>query len=376
MIEQPALEFSVDQRQVLESVRTWLGTGEKILTFGGFAGTGKTTLIKEIVSWLPNTAVVAYTGKAVSVLRRKGVRKAQTLHSLLYRVCGEDEEGDPIFSRRMTLETPDLRAPDLVIVDEASMINQRMHEDLEILARKILYVGDHGQLEPIGYDPGLMKDPIIKLEKIHRQAEGSEILRYAHHLRKGMDPFDWDKPSEDSDVQISNRWPKNIHEFDAVLVGLNSTRHGMNRHIREERGYTGMLPTPGETLICLTNNSHFGIFNGLQVVVKECVQRDDDTAQLRFIDDEGYDRQVPIYLPQLGTSEKFYRDEFIREGLGLFDWGYALTVHKSQGSEFERVCVIEGNLHNWNKARWRYTAATRAAKHLTYVVEKRRLPWN
>ncbi len=375
----PTIDFSDDQQRALEIVREWLGTQEQTMTFGGFAGTGKTTLIKEIVRTGGRVAIVAFTGKAVSVLRRKGVKKAQTLHSLIYQPAGEDEEGDPIFMRRASLarynEYEYEPAPDVVIVDEASMINKRMHEDLESLAPKILYVGDHGQLQPIGYDPGLMRDPVIKLEKIHRQAEGSEILRYAHHLREGKDPFDWVRPDDESDVQIANRWPRDIHEYDTVLVGYNGTRHYINKLIREARGHTSFLPEPGETLICLANNRDFGIFNGLQVVVKECEPRDDETAWLRFIDFEGHDRQVPIYLPQLGSSEKFQREDYIRENLGLFDWGYALTVHKAQGSEWDRVCVIEKIHPGWGEARWRYTAATRAAKQLTYVVEKRRLPW-
>lgn len=373
------IDFSPDQEVALQAVREWMQTHEQTLTFGGFAGTGKTTLVKEVIRNEGNVAVVAYTGKAVSVLRRKGVKKAKTLHSLMYQVAGEDDEGDPIFKRRMSLgrqtdwgyEPP----PDLVIVDEASMINKRMHEDLEALAPKILYVGDHGQLQPIGYDPGLMRDPTIKLEKIHRQAEGSEILRYAHHLRQGNDPLDVEKPAEDADVQIANRWPDDLHTYDTVLVGFNGTRHYLNKLIREERGFTGIMPQPGETLICLANNPHFGIFNGLQVVVKDCEPRDKETAWLRFIDFEGFDRQVPIYLPQLGSSEKFQREDLIRENYGLFDWGYALTVHKAQGSEWDRVCVIEKIHPGWGEARWRYTAATRAAKKLTYVVEKRKLPW-
>jgi exodeoxyribonuclease-5 len=380
--EVPSIDFSPDQRTALETVREWMKTHEQTMTFGGFAGTGKTTLVKEIIRDQGNVAIVAFTGKAVSVLRHKGVRQAKTLHSLMYQVAGEDDEGDPIFMRRAALgrrgrgfddyEPP----PDLVIVDEASMINKRMHEDLEALATKILYVGDHGQLQPIGYDPGLMRDPVIRLEKIHRQAEGSPILRYAHHLREGNDPFDVAQPNKDSEVQIANRWPDDLHEFDTVLVGYNGTRHYLNKLIREARGFKGVMPQEGETLICLANNPHFGIFNGLQVIVKDCEPRDKETAWLRFTDFEGFDRQVPIYLPQLGTSEKFQREELIRENLGLFDWGYALTVHKAQGSEWDNVCVIEKIHPGWGEARWRYTAATRAAKKLTYVVEKRKLPWS
>lgn len=386
----PPIEFSPDQAEALATIHRWLELPQQVLTFGGLAGSGKSTLIRELVQHVPSAAVVAYTGKAVSVLRKKGVWQAKTLHSLIYLPLGENEDGDPIFKRRNTINH------DLVIVDEASMINQRMHEDLEFLAGKILYVGDHGQLEPIGYDPGLMHDPFIRLEKVHRQAANSPILQYAYHLRSGGDPLDrswtteWTSPQDESttdskkkrfepqicgaseDVIVSNRWPDDLHTYDAVIVGFNGKRHYLNKLIREERGHRSVLPQPGETLICLHNHRDFGIFNGLQVVVDQIEQTGTQEARLYYTDD-GMRRSVPIYLPQLGTSEKFYRDEGIRERFGLFDWGYALTAHKSQGAEWDRVCVIETVHKAWDPARWRYTAATRAAKQLCYVVEGRKM---
>lgn len=374
-VPKPTLDLSPDQERALTAIDAWMGSTNQILTFGGFAGTGKTTLIKEVVSKYPHANIVAFTGKAVSVLRRKGVGRAQTLHSLLYTVLGENDDGDPIFQARTYLD-----GVSLVIVDEASMINRYMHNDLEAAAPKILYVGDHGQLEPIGYDPGLMKEPTIRLEKIHRQAGDSAILRFAHKLRTGMDPFDWyeggaEYQETEDEVQLANRWPKDIEMYDSVLCGFNGTRHYLNKVIRQKRGFSGVLPNPGERLICIHNHRGYGIFNGLHITVDSCEQLDSQEAAVHWTDFEGKARQTLMYLPQLGSSDKHSRDEHIRETYGLFDWGYAMTVHKAQGSEWDHVCVVEGLHGSWNAARWRYTASTRAAKSLTYVVEKRRLPW-
>lgn len=361
--------FSEDQTRALSRIRSWLDTDDQILTFGGLAGTGKTSLIKEVTRTIEREVdVVAYTGKAVSVLRGKGVN-AFTLHSLIYLVAGEDDEGDPIFKSRTFVDSQ------LVIVDEASMINRTMHEDLERLVPKILYVGDHGQLQPIGYDPGLMDDPDIRLEQIHRQAAQSPILQYAHHLRINGDPFDWPKPNPDGEVRILNRWPDDLHEYDVVLVGYNATRHYLNKVIRERRNYRGVVPNEGETLICLQNHRRLGLFNGLQIQVVKVEQVDDSSARVWWLDDMDRMRETPIYLPQLGSSEKHQRDEKVRDAYGLFDWGYAMTTHKSQGSEWDRVCVVEGIAGSWDASRWRYTAVTRAAKQVCYVVEKRQLPW-
>lgn len=355
------IELSKDQAAAIDEISRWLDNDEQVLTFGGYAGTGKTTLIRHLDRHDVHTAVVAFTGKAVSVLHRKGVERAATLHSLIYRPCGEDDEGDIMFTTKK-----DIGLVDLVIVDEASMISGRLHDDLEAVAEKILYIGDHGQLEPIGYDPGLMRDPDIRLEKIHRQARGSKIIRYAHHVREGGEPLKW---KESADVQTRTRWPKNdIHTFDAVLCGYNNTRHFANKKIREGRGHTGDIPEVGETLICLYNNRDRGVYNGLQVVVTAIRRHDDpDGLWISYNDFGGTACEVPIYVPQLGSSEKWDRNEEVRANFTLFDWGYALTAHKSQGSEWDNVCVIQES-GSWNMMRWAYTAATRAAKKLTYIV--------
>ncbi len=396
----PDMALSPDQANAMSQIQTWLQSPEQILTFGGYAGTGKTTLIRQVLALCPGAAVVAFTGKAVSVLQRKGIAEARTLHSLIYEMAGghddywyqrecigcawegrvDDCKEDGTLCPECNNVVRRPSAPPLafrpverihhkvVIVDEASMINKQLHEDLERLAPKILYVGDHGQLEPIGYDPGLMKNPTVRLEKIHRQAEGSEIVRFAHYLRRGGDPTQW-APSPE--VVVARR-VENEHEYDVVLCGFNNTRQYYNREIRSKRGYTGSLPNPGEILICLHNNRELGVFNGMQITVDKCYvnQRDPNGALVVYRDFSGQECEIPIYRPQLGSTEKHHHDPKARKKYGLFDWGYVLTCHKSQGSEWDKVCVIEETHSGWNGPRWRYTASTRAAKELTYVVQR------
>lgn len=358
-----SLNFSEDQENALHRIRQWLNGSSSALTLGGYAGTGKTTLINQLCRERPGTHVCAFTGKAVSVLKGKGVRQAKTLHSALYRPAGETDEGDPIFKAHGN------PINGLVIVDEASMINERLHADLEDSASKILYVGDHGQLEPIGYDPGLMKNPQIRLEKIHRQAGNSQIIHFAHHLREGGSAGRWDASDE-----VSLTPPSDFSKFDAILCGYNKSRLGFNDLVRYHRGYSsekspqpGGLPNLGETLICLQNNKEMGIFNGMQVVLTSVDRVSDKSAQVGFIDADGFRRTVTIYLPQLGSLIPHWKPEGMRDAYGFFDWGYALTTHKSQGSAWDNVCVIEQSHGSWNMARWRYTAATRAAKTLTFL---------
>ena len=380
------MKLSEDQQTAVDKIHQWLATPEKRLTLGGFAGTGKTTIVSHLLKDLrTSVAICAFTGKAASVLRSKGVKGATTMHKLMYTPerqcmkCLATEGFRRGYSKTLVcgscgsknIKTAWKRVPlidaGLVIVDEASMLNQSLVEDIEELAQKILYVGDHGQLEPIGKDPGIMREPDIKLEKIHRQAGESGIIQLAHHMRQGFMPTRWDG-SDFGDARVtglSKLAPAALKRFDVILCGYNKTRKSINRVIRDSLGYGRIdgLPEKGERLICLQNDSDLGIFNGLLVTV---MNRRVSTEYPRYdlIDDAGNEYiDVPIYPAQFDEEKKI---DFIPKGLGLFDYGYCLTAHKSQGSEWDRVAVIEQLARGWDPARWRYTAATRAAKYLEY----------
>lgn len=388
------MKFSHDQEHALERVRAWLsGEGELgSMTLGGLAGTGKTTLIHEIMSW-QFCAIVAYTGKAAFVLRQKGVTEAQTIHRLIYtpnqvcKDCGQhmdvcerareiwDETpiGDRIGTRcpaggnkTRFVRVPDLSV-DFIIVDEASMVSQRLYDDLESYGKKILYVGDHGQLEPIGSDPRLMRDPQIRLEVIHRQAADNPIVQFAHDVRRGWAP-EWGRSDTDAgSVMVREGAPRDIHEYDAVLVGFNKTRVAVNDKVRERRGFHDPeRPEVGERVICLRNDYDQGLFNGMQATVT-----DRTPSTISIVDDVGNEIEgIEVMWDQFGHEKTIPFDDLSREErrLAQFDYGYAMTVHKSQGSEWKRVCVLEQIAPMWSADRWRYTAATRAANDLCWCL--------
>lgn len=386
------MELSPDQETAIGRIKEWLASSEKSLTLGGYAGTGKTTIISYMLkNWKQNIAVCAFTGKAAAVLRSKGVRSASTMHKLIYtpvgwcrkcriqvdpiKVPAEDPnvKPDKICPKCMRgdyLTTRFVRVPfigaELVIVDEASMLNGRLVEDIESLAKKILYVGDHGQLEPIGDDPGIMHTPEVRLEQIHRQAAKSPIIQFAHHVRKGGSPLEWkDLPDcivhKRKTAQLSQ-----LSQADVVLCGFNNTRVMVNKAIRRSRGFTDDLPEVGERVICLQNDGELGIFNGLLLTVID--RRNPKMGWPRFdlVDDVG-----EKYLDMRMYSEQFNREKKIdrvKKGIGLFDFGYAMTAHKAQGSEWGHVAVLEQIARSWTPSRWRYTSATRAAKRLDYFI--------
>jgi len=325
-------------------------------TLGGFAGSGKTTILKSVLERLVGrtVAVAAFTGKATSVLRKKGIGHAQTLHSLIYHYDQETKE----FYRRGRLEVGGFAA-DAVIMDEASMLNRSLHGDLLSFGLPVVFVGDHGQLEPIGDNPGVMLRPDLTLETIHRQADDSGILDVAHAFREGRVP----KWNQDAQMVSYDEAMERLDDVDVVLCGLNATRSAVNDFIRKRRGVAGPF-VEGETVVVLRNNPSFGVFNGMLLSVRRIRYELHGAYTMDLVDpDEGrvYEA-VPCRLFQDVKSDDLRE---VREVVAL-DYGYCLSVHKFQGSEADRVLVIEER-GPWDGRRWRYTAATRASKKLLWT---------
>lgn len=360
---EPKIELSPDQAKAMDAIRKWLKSGRKRLTLGGYAGTGKTTLIREIRKEA-RASVCAFTGKAAHVLTTKGV-EASTIHRLIYQPYDEctkcKRDAEDCRCKKPKIETRFRKVPmlpcNLVVVDEASMVNRELLVDLESFRVPVLYVGDHGQLEPVGDDPGLMRDPEIRLEQIHRQAAGSPVIQFAHHVRKGGRPTSF---GEDAAVRVG--LPANLTDFDIVLCGYNKTRVAVNAAIRKRLGFSGDLPMEGERVICLRNDRNFGIFNGMLGTVKKV------DGGLTVEDDLGFEFLDMPFEPDQFGAEKTIGDT--PRGLTLWDFGYCLTAHKSQGSEWDRVLVAEQIASIWSAQRWRYTTATRAAKRLVYCLSR------
>lgn len=344
---------------------------EREFALGGFAGTGKTTLIKR-VSDRYSSRCVAFTGKAAYVLRSKGIPNTSTIHKLIYRAtdvceasgeslgkCKECPEGECSPVSRFVLDE-DKQKASVVIVDEASMVTSRIYDDLMATCKKVLWVGDHGQLEPIGESADIMNRCDVKLEQIHRQAEGSNVLRLAHSARTAVK---LETLGDDAVVLRARKAPSDLARFDAVLCGRNSTRVQVNKSVRRSHGYATRPPQPGERVIFLKNNSEMGVFNGMSASI---ITYDQNTDRISVVDDAGTKfERLPV------RREQFHQQKTLKghdPDHAYVDFGYAMTVHKSQGSEWDDVCVLEWIHRDWSASRWRYTAITRAAKTVTYCM--------
>lgn len=382
------MTITKEQKAILTAIVAWLNEGgREPLTLGGYAGTGKTSVIavlrllihRQKPQW--RVAFAAFTGKASQVLadRLHQLRihfpddSVSTLHALLYSPIA-DAGGDIAGWKRKT-ELPF----DLIVVDEASMVTKDIWQDLNRHGVPVLAVGDHGQLPPIGESFSLMAHPQLVLEQIHRQAAESPILEVARLAREtgtipvgryGKGVVKYDRADSDAGVLIDElvqTWKPDT----LFLCGMNHTRLRLNSTIRSAAYRDPERPEAGDRVICLRNHWDEGLYNGL-VGTLDAIADDRENElvyQASLVDDAS--AQVfhgPMNKQQFGHNDRLV----IRRGQEklygeLFDYGYALTVHKAQGSQARKVIVLEErNRHMTDEEwrRWLYTAVTRAEEEL------------
>lgn len=361
---------------------------------GGYAGTGKTTLIAYLRQALytndpdAEVAYCAFTGKAARVLdmslrRHKVPRRKDflgTLHSLLYNAKTDKNGHISGWVKKDELDY------DLIIVDEASMVSEELWNDLLSFDIPVLAIGDHGQLPPIGSSFNLMANPIIRLERIFRQEATSGIIEVATMARKvgqiprgeyGKDVKKLDRASDNISIEMEELLESWRPSW-MVLCGYNHTRVRLNNELRMRMGFESPDPTLGDQVVCLRNNRTAKLYNGMLGTIIDIRPAEDDPDGLWWSAViQLNDRKEPyggfILREQFGAREtvKQVPNTPIKKQRGdLFDFGYALTVHKAQGSSATTVLVFEERSKHMNDddwRRWLYTAVTRAEEELFIV---------
>jgi exodeoxyribonuclease-5 len=350
---------SEEQKEVIRNVLKNINNNQ-FLGIGGLAGTGKSTIIKILRHKLKNWALGAYTGKAANVLRQKGNHDARTIHNLIYYPAKTEEE-ETIWLRYPAEEIP----YEGFIIDEASMVGKEIHEDLLSFNKPIIYIGDHGQLEPIGSKFNLMKDPDYKLETIHRNA--GEIAHFAEHLRKGKNPNSFKSEKKVKIIKKNVLKDSCMAKAEQVICAFNKTRANTNEKIRKSLGLNEMHIAINEKIICLKNNRRLQLFNGMQGIVKEL----HTFNRFSFVSGDILYHKIPYDHNQFGKEKNDF--EFQQED-NPFDYAYAITAHKAQGDSFSTVIVLEEKCDMWNHTRWAYTAASRAKNILVWAQQENYLP--
>lgn len=367
---------------------------EPYTVIAGYAGTGKSTLIKFIIEALDllpeHVAYISYTGKAAQVLRNKGCPNAMTAHRLLYH---SKQKPDGTYFHIPKDSIGDYR---LVVVDEVSMLPNDMWKLLLSHRKYIIACGDPGQLPPVSEEeaPSVLDHPHIFLDEIMRQAKDSEIIQLSASVRDRQ-PLKVFKGNEINIVHKRDAVDGMLTWADQIICGKNNTRYQLNSYFRKMKWGEdiGDAPVIGDKIICRKNNwdkvNRVGdaLVNGsigtLNAIVtynnpwldKKCIINFlPDKYDERDSDEDIKFRDILIDWKLITTNQFTVTKENFRMfpkwlRPEQFEYGYAITCHKSQGSEYDKVLVFEEMLKQTDHARWLYTAITRAAKKLTIVMK-------
>ncbi len=414
------ITLTKDQENAKSLIEEWFfNTDDQVFVLSGYAGTGKTFLIDYVVRETLRLKVgteavfVSPTGKAAANLVKNGTI-AGTVHSLIYMREGEeydvDENGEIIQLQSLSFvkrEKIDEKIR-LILIDEASMVNETVLGDLLSFGVKCLFCGDGAQLPPVNGACPLLDNPNYTLTEIVRQAADNPIIQVATMAREGKRiPYGnyGDKVCVVGRNVLTPAERKRLFlKADQIICGRNKTRTELNFEIRDYKGIarTAYLPTEGEKVICTLNDwekpldgeGKFHLVNGIIGRAEEVVESFDHLASMEFTADfmeesvkvpfdtgifeEGEYRhlygQRAITLTD-GTVVHESNFELLRklravkdEPICRFEFAYAVTCHKAQGSEFDFVIVFDESwVFGGERNRWLYTAITRAKEKLLII---------
>jgi exodeoxyribonuclease-5 len=362
--------WTPEQDNALNAVARWLESprGPQVFRLFGYAGTGKSTLALHLAEHVEgDVAFAAFTGKAALVMRSKGCKDARTIHSLIYRATDTETE-EPSF---VLNDESDAAHAKLIVIDECSMVDEELGRDLLSFGKKVLVLGDPAQLPPVSGGGFFTEaEPDVMLTEVHRQASDNPIIRLSMTIREGGALT----RGVYGDTRIIGRNeldPALVTGADQVLVGRNKTRRAYNGRLRELRGITGVFPQSGEKLVCLRNNRKKGLLNGALFTVKSAGALRRGKIRMLVMPEEGESGkfQRVAVIPQFFEGGEGEIPYALRKDSDEFDFGYALTVHKAQGSQWDNVTLFDESFaFREHRARWLYTGVTRAAQKLTLVM--------
>lgn len=371
------MSWSPQQDAAIKEVGAWLAdpSGPQVFRLFGYAGTGKTTLAKELADAVAGKVLYAtFTGKAALVLRKKGCEDASTIHSLIYKVEVDDLTGDAAFELN---PDSDLKGAALLIIDEVSMVGEELATDLLSYGTRVLVLGDPAQLPPVK-DEGFFinAQPDVMLTEVHRQARDNPIIRMSMDIREGRRL----QPGRYGESLVARRSEierETLGELvigaDQLICGLNRTRTSFNARIRTIKGLAGLSapwhPTAGDRLICLRNKREKSLFNGGLWNAIEVADNGGSLSMVVASLDEDRDPVGIEVYQEFFSGDENTLDWRERRKSDEFTFGWAITCHKSQGSQWDSVIIFdESGAFREARKNWLYTAVTRAAERVTVIV--------
>ena len=397
-------ELTSDQKNADSLIKDWYyNSTRQVFVLAGYAGTGKSTLLKysitETLGLIPDQSVafVTSTGKAATVLIRQGI-SATTLHRLIYQSITQETESEVngkkikieklSFKRRENIE----KSIKLIVLDEASMVSDDVMYDLLQFGVKMIICGDNAQLPPVEGLNTYLKEPDFTLRQIVRQQLDNPIIKLSQMAREGIYiPYG---RYGDSVSVLNKRFftgEKRRHcltTADQIICGINKTRTAINNEIRSMLN-RGPFPESGDKLICTLNNweqfidsdFRFNLVNGIIGTVYNPFY--DSSTGIGFMQfkvdflDELCPEALPFdtgiftdgrYIYKHGDYFASYDEDGEPSGaytLNRFEYGYCISCHKAQGSEFDNTVIFdESYAFKEDRNRWLYTAITRTKKKL------------
>lgn len=405
------MELTESQSRAVTHIHEAIGRGERLLSLSGPAGSGKTTIINDLLDGLVDVEVCTPTNKAAQVLNSKDI-DAATFFKRFYLLEEKKQRGvKPKFiSCKKYLENIALQRgghyldyghllpegkrafASKIVVDEASMVTTRMAMEMLKMTDNLILVGDRHQLPPVGDQDNpagffCTRRHTAELTEVLRQAEGSMILQLATELRNDTPKVKRALAYFEPQTSFES-W---VHDGAKMITYTNKERARVNRVVRSILGYQKPIPMEGDIMI-VTNNYSDDLINGTEVVVKAfewdeisptaliTVQLDQATLTHRmdmwaFIEDQVQGQQQQLTARGVRDKNETEREEEYLE----LTFGYCLTAHKAQGSEWPSVVVFDqrglirkiaaSNDRSGMKPdevvrRWTYTAVTRAKHQL------------
>ncbi len=399
-----ATELTSDQLEAEKLIEDWfLHSTRQTFVLAGYAGTGKTTLLKHVVceklNLVPDdsAAFVTPTGKAATVLIRSGI-PASTLHRLIYQSIAEEKEIE-VNGKKVTVEKLSFKRRDsidksikLIVLDEASMVSDEVLYDLTEFGVKLLLCGDNAQLPPVEGLNGFLTVPDYTLKTIVRQQLGNPIIKLSEMAREGKyipyGNYGGSCVVMSKRILTGEKRKRALLHADQIICGINKTRVLINDEVRKMKNF-GQYPESGDKLICTQNNwetfidgeMRFNLVNGIIGTAQEPFYDFEKSIGFIQFKPDFLDEFCPEALPlDLGIFESDYyrykRGDYFEKTdengeavgaftLNRFEYGYCISCHKAQGSEFDNVIVFdESYAFKEDKNRWLYTAITRAKKKL------------
>lgn len=364
------MEWSQQQDAALKAVSAWLKdkSGPQVFRLFGWAGSGKSTLATHLAADVKKVVYAAFTGKAALVMRKRGCDGASTIHSLIYKLKDETA-GEPQFVLNADSAA---KYADLIVIDEVSMVGEDLATDLLSFGRKVLVLGDPGQLPPVksaGYF--INAKPDIMLTEIHRQARENPIIQMSMAIREGRG-LDYGTYGESKVIDARQVDRDEVLAFDQIIVGTHRKRISYNARMRELRGIDSPTPVQQDRVICCRNNNAKGLLNGQMWTVLDVKSKGRGTLDMHLLPEEDESRSAEALVH---THEQFFVGDINempwsqRRNFDEFDYGYAITCHKAQGSQWNSVYLFdESAAFREDRDKWLYTAVTRAAERITVVV--------